>query len=107
MSDVQLINYESRDKWLEARNLGIGASESAALFGLSPWMSPFSLWADKSGMAPREDSGAEFLKWGLLLEKPIAEEYANQSKRVVWTPPSPWCVAVDRELECLRATPDR
>jgi putative phage-type endonuclease len=107
MSDVNLINYESREDWLAARNLGIGASESAALFGLSPWLSPFALWADKTGMAPRENSTAEHLRWGLLLEKPIAEAYAMDSKRTVWEPPSPWCVAVDRELECLRATPDR
>jgi putative phage-type endonuclease len=107
MSDVNLIDYKSRESWLAARNLGIGASESAALFGLSPWISPFALWAEKTGLAPREDSSSEAMRWGLLLEAPIAEAYRQDSGRQLWTPPSPFCVAVDRDLEVLRATPDR
>lgn len=107
MTDVNLIKYDTREEWLKARVLGIGASESAALFGLSPWLSPFAIWADKTGMAPRESSSSEVLRWGLLLEAPIAEAYAADSERKLWTPPSPWCVAVDHELPELRATPDR
>jgi len=107
-NDVNLIDYKSRDAWLSARGLGVGASESAALFGLSPWMSAFSLWAEKSGVAPREDSpGSEAMRWGVLLEAPIAEAYKQDSGRQLWTPPSPYCVAVDRALPFLRATPDR
>jgi putative phage-type endonuclease len=105
--DVNLIKYDTREDWLAARNLGIGASESAALFGLSPWASEFSLWAEKTGMAPREDSATEAMRWGLLLEAPIAEAYKQDSGRNLWTPPSPYCVAVDQDLPELRATPDR
>ena len=107
MDEVNLIKYDSRDAWIAARNEGIGASESAALFGLSPWQSEFGLWGEKTGLVPREDSKAEVLRWGLLLERPIADAYAEDSKRPIWTPPSPWCVAVDRDLDVLRATPDR
>lgn len=107
MSDVQLIDYQTRDEWVAARSLGVGASESAALFGLSPWTSQFALWAEKSGMAPREDSPSEAMRWGLRLEEPIAVAYKAESGRELWTPPSPFCVAVDRDLEVLRATPDR
>lgn len=107
MSDVQLIQYKSRDEWLAARNSGVGASESAALFGLSPWLSEFALWAEKSGAIPREDSGSEAMRWGLLLEAPIATAYGDDTGRKLWTPPNPYCVAVDRAMEFLRATPDR
>jgi putative phage-type endonuclease len=33
-----------RDQWLTARRGGIGASEIAAVLGISPWESPFSLY---------------------------------------------------------------
>lgn len=105
--DVNLIKYDTREEWLAARNAGIGASESAALFGLSPWQSEFGLWAEKTGMAPREDFSTEAMRWGLLLETPIASEYGATTGRKLWTPPTPFCVAVDRDLDVLRATPDR
>ena len=104
---VNLVKYPTREEWLADRVRGIGASESAALFGLSPYLSPFALWAEKTGMVPREDSHAEVLRWGLLLEAPIARAYADDTRREIWEPPTPWCVAVDRDLEVLRATPDR
>lgn len=36
-------------EWLEWRKQGIGASEIAAILGLSPYMTPYEVWLDKTG----------------------------------------------------------
>jgi putative phage-type endonuclease len=59
---------------LEDRRHGIGASEIAALVGLSPWMSPFDLWADKLGRAPRADTNLA-MSIGTHLEPGILSLY--------------------------------
>jgi putative phage-type endonuclease len=109
MSEVNLIKYETRNEWLAARTLSIGASESAALFDLSPDSreSEFSLWAKKTGLAEPEQIDAEWLEWGQLLEAPIAERYAKRTGCKLWTPPTPWCVAVHPRLPFMTATVDR
>lgn len=109
MHDVQLIKYESREEWLAGRSASIGASESAALFGLSPEgrESEYSLWAKKAGLVESEQIDAEWLDWGQILEDPIAQRYAKRTGHQLWTPPTPWCVAVHPRLPFLTATVDR
>ena len=109
MTEVNLIKYDSREDWLAARSLSIGASESAALFGLAPDSreSEYSLWAKKAGLVEPEQIDSEWLEWGQLLEQPIAERYAKRTGATLWQPPTPWCVAVHSRLPFLTATIDR
>ena len=109
MSEVNLIKYETRESWLAARTLSLGASESAALFGLAPDSreSEYSLWAKKAGLVEPEQIDSEWLEWGQILEQPIAERYAKRTGAVLWQPPTPWCVAVHPRLTFLTATIDR
>jgi len=109
MSDVTLVNYETCEEWLAARTSSIGASESAALFGLAPEgrESEYSLWAKKAGLAEPDQLDAEWLDWGQILEQPIAERYAKRTGHLLWTPPTPYCVAVHPRLPFLTATVDR
>jgi len=109
MTDVNLIRYESREEWMSARNHGIGASESATLFGLTPNSrdSAYSLWAKKAGMVPQDNLDHEWLEWGLLLEDPIAQQYSKRTGHVLWTPPTPWCVVQHPRLPFMTATVDR
>ncbi len=44
-----------RTAWLEWRRSGIGASDIAALLGISPWASPFSVWASKLALLPDDE----------------------------------------------------
>lgn len=108
-SDVNLAVYATRDEWLAARNFSVGASESATLFGLSPESrdSAYSLWARKAGMVSPDNDNHEWLEWGLLLEEPIAQAYAKRTGHVLWTPPTPWCVAVHQKYPFMTATVDR
>lgn len=65
-----------RDEWLEARQAGIGASEIAAVLGISPYDSPFSLWWRKrNGWA---NDVSEEMSSGTRLEPVIADWFADQ-----------------------------
>mgnify|MGYP000308297088 CR=1 FL=1 len=46
---------EARADWKLWRRGGLGASDLPAILGISPWASPFSVWADKCGLLPDED----------------------------------------------------
>ena len=45
----------ARAEWLAWRRGGIGASDIAGILGISPWASPFSVWADKMGLLPDDE----------------------------------------------------
>ena len=97
--------YDSRAEWLAAR--GIGASAAPVILGLSDWGSPFSLWAEMTGLAPKEDdvSGKEWLEWGLRLEAPIAMAFAEKTLRDVTLRPA-HSLERHNEHPWLTASPD-
>lgn len=72
------------DKWLAARNSGIGGSEAAVIVGMNRWKSPFQLWMEKTGEVEPEDlSNNEFVYWGTVLEQCVADRFAELTgKRV-------------------------
>ncbi len=70
-------------EWHEARRQGIGGSDAAVIFGLSPFMDAFELFAIKRGTAPPKES-TEAQEWGLILEKAIREGYSRRTQREVF-----------------------
>ena len=89
--------------WHEARALGIGSSDAAAILGLDPWNSLYGLWLAKTGRTVR-DGESEPMRWGKVLEGPIAEEYGVRAG--VRIGPAPGVLA-HVEHDWLRASPDR
>lgn len=67
---------EERAAWLAWRRQGIGASDVAAIIGISPWSTPFNVWADKMGAL--EDEQSEAMAWGLRLENLILDAYEEE-----------------------------
>lgn len=64
------------------RVLGIGGTDLAAIFGLSPWKSLPQLWLEKTRRLPEgETADSEMLEWGRYLEGPIARKYAERTGR--------------------------
>lgn len=61
----------------EFRRTYIGGGDAAAIAGVSPWGSPYSLWQEKVGDAP-ELEPSERMTWGLLLEETVAREWARR-----------------------------
>jgi putative phage-type endonuclease len=72
-------HYDNRQAWLEARQRGIGASDAAAVLGLSGYSSPYSVWYSKT--SPIEDRGDEdeLIYWGRRLEPIIADEFWKEA----------------------------
>jgi putative phage-type endonuclease len=77
------VSETTRDEWLDKRRLSIGASEVSAVLGLSPWKSPYALWAEKTGLAPLDGDETDAQRWGLLLETAICDEYSEQTGRTI------------------------
>jgi putative phage-type endonuclease len=74
-------------EWLEKRQGGIGGSDAAAVLGLSPWKSPYALWAEKCGLVEHENlDEIEHIQWGKILEEPIAKRYVLETRRTLIDP---------------------
>lgn len=92
---------QNTPEWLEARRKGIGASEAAAILGVSPWKTALEVYFDKLHMLPDEEKRPKpWLKWGLRLQTAIAEAYTEQTGRELVVPSAiihnaqaPWMLA--------------
>jgi putative phage-type endonuclease len=72
-----------RSQWLERRKATVGASEVAAILGLSPWKSPYALWCEKTGAVDSGGDETPWQRWGNILEPAICDEYSAQTGRKV------------------------
>ena len=71
------IKPKNREEWLcKRKEIGLGASEAAAVIGLSPWMTASELFEIKTGIRQAPDlSDNEMVSRGIRLEKPLREMY--------------------------------
>ena len=89
--------------WHAARAAGIGGSEIAAVMGISPYESRFSLWHRKQGLiAPVAESEEMF--WGKVHEPAICRRFAQLHPDLA-VDVSPTYAAADRPWQI--ANPDR
>lgn len=90
-------------EWHALRATGIGASEAAAVLGLSPWESPYSLWQRKAGrIGPMPES--EEMTWGRYFEEGIARRFADQHPEMGVYTTGTWR---SRDLAWQLVNPDR
>ena len=77
-----------RERWLECRMHGpkgdieytVGGSDVAAIFGLSPFITPLELWRVKKGlMEPPKSRNEDQLEMGQLLEPIVAHWYGKKT----------------------------
>lgn len=61
------------------RREGLGASDIAALLGLSPWESPFGLWADKVGLLPDDEDDREDFDFGHFMELAVGPWFEKKT----------------------------
>lgn len=72
----------SNTEWLETRYTYLGGSDAAAALGISPFKSRYDLWFEKVNHISKPlDSDA--VHWGLILEAPIAEEWARRNQKKI------------------------
>ena len=71
------------EEQIAERRSGIGASEIAAVCGLSPWQSPLDVWLRKTGRDPETGETNEYQHWGHVLEPVVAEEFTRRTGKKV------------------------
>lgn len=75
---TEIIVPSNQEHWLAMRKLDVTSTESAALFGMSPYVTHFDLWhRKKTGLVP-EFVVNERMKWGNRLEAAIAHGIAEE-----------------------------
>jgi putative phage-type endonuclease len=75
---TEIIPFTTEEAWLAERQRDVTSTESAALFGMSPYTTAFELWHRKrSGTAP-EFKVNDRMKWGNRLEAAIAHGIAEE-----------------------------
>jgi len=97
------INDPAIRQWMEERRSGVGASEIAVLFGLSPWQNIEELWHEKVHGCDYEP-GCELFHWGHTMEPVIAAEFARRMDVEVNDPPLAIMIG---EKDHYRASLDR
>ncbi len=102
---IKAIKSASREEWLKLRMGFVGGSDAAAVVGLNPFQSPYSLWAEKRGIsAPFEGNLATEV--GSFLEEFVAKKFENETgkkvrrnNRSLVNDKYPWALAdIDREI---------
>jgi len=104
----------SHQDWLALRQKSIGGSDAAAIIGLNPWSTPYSVWADKTDrLPPKEDN--EAMRQGRDFEDYVASRFteatgkkARRANAVFKNPDYPFAhanidrmiVGEDAGLEC-------
>lgn len=73
-------NTPTTEEWLKLRSKDITSTDAAALFGLSPYITPFELWHRKKKGDVVEIEPNERMKWGTRLQDSIALGIAEDQK---------------------------
>ena len=68
-------------EWHEHRRLLRNASESPAVFGISPWVTPYQLWLSKTGRAKQETTVA--MRRGTAMEPEARAAYEERTGHVM------------------------
>jgi putative phage-type endonuclease len=90
-------------EWHAARAHRLGGSSIAAVLGLSPWQSPFSLWCQMAGLVEPEAQTTEQAR-GHYLEPAVAAWFADQHPEWDVFETGTW---VNRDHRHQLANPDR
>lgn len=89
-------------KWLSLRQQGVGASDVAAVVGVSPYAGPIRVWLQKTAGLTVPENAA--MKWGKRFEDDVLEEFA-ESHPELSVLPKPGLFA-DGAAEWRLVTPD-
>lgn len=70
---TNILHPANREEWLKIRHGYVSSTESAALFGMSPYMTAFELALMKTDKIASDFEGNERTAWGTRLQDAIAE----------------------------------
>lgn len=95
----------NHEEWKALRHQYIGGSDAAAVVGMNSYVSPYALWAEKTGRLPGFD-GNLATEVGTYMEDFVAQKFAEVTGKKVrksnqswFNSEYPWAIAnIDREI---------
>lgn len=72
----------THEEWLQNRLAGIGGSDAGALLGLNKYKSPYTLWAEKTGLI-KNNIDNEAMRIGRDLEDYVAKRFTEETGKKV------------------------
>lgn len=105
MGEITMVKTSNREEWKELRSHYIGGSDAAAVVGLNPWATQYSLWAEKTGRVPGF-AGNLATEVGTFLEEFVAQKFEQETGKKVrrvnrsfLNSDYPWAIAnIDRDI---------
>lgn len=105
MGQITKVKTADHEEWKALRGKYIGGSDAAAVVGLNPYRSQYSLWAEKTGRIPGF-AGNLATEVGTYLEEFVAQKFAETTGKKVrranqsfLNSDYPWAIAnIDREI---------
>lgn len=102
---ITKVKTASHEEWKALRSNYIGGSDAAAVVGLNPFSSRYSLWAEKTGRIPGFE-GNLATEVGTFLEEFVAQKFAAETGKKVrrdnqsfLNSDYPWAIAnIDRDI---------
>lgn len=82
MPEITKVKTANHEEWLKLRSQYIGGSDAAAVVGMNPYASPYSLWAEKTGKVPGF-AGNLATEVGTYLEEFVAQKFAQETGKKV------------------------
>lgn len=79
---ITKVSTKDYEDWKALRHKYIGGSDAAAVVGLNPYCSPFSLWAEKTGKVPGF-GGNLATEVGSFLEEFVAKKFEQETGKKV------------------------
>lgn len=76
---IEVITPKDRRAWLKARGQDITASVVGALFGVHDFVTPYELWAIKTGRVRQQNEETDAMRRGRLLE-PVAVQILREER---------------------------
>jgi putative phage-type endonuclease len=106
MSACTIERYLNRPDWLRGRKTGLGGSDSPAVLGMSRFRGAYSVHVDKTTEGIDDGQPDTTAEWGLRLEEPIAQKFAEVTKLTI-VDPGQYTIYRSVERPHLFCTPDR
>lgn len=105
MARITKVKTENYEEWKALRSRYIGGSDAAAVVGLNAYVSPYSLWAEKTGRVPGF-GGNLATEVGTYMEEFVAQKFAQETGKKVrkvnasfLNSDYPWAIAnIDRDI---------
>ena len=69
---------EEKESYALSHQGGLGGSDCAAILGMSPWRTPIQVWESKVHPESVEELDKDCLRWGVLMEPIVRQEYARK-----------------------------